>query len=375
MKNTAFEFKEWPTYLRHMRSLCGFFRNDTYRRHIVRMLAARHPHMQLTTKLASFSAKIAKWRFETVPAVQTELLDLRALCEGPLDIVMFNNAQDRESIVAVFTACKCPGFWRWMRASYDLIFGPIEHMRRWGLLCPCCEQERHENPGKKIPCPRHRESRRLHQAWRRAGELSKELRVTAAGLTLEQCGGDGALLIDIHTHCLYAADLVDMKVKHLNAFPWILVRSIKKVAAERIVKLATEIPSDGQDPFTRWFLPLHWDSIQAVAAGGEPTAAHLAEIMALTNSPIDESAAEGYHRQTTLVKTRAAAATLPWVIANARFDQNLQRIETFIHQHGGLGKKIVCFEWLRCKRLLQVLRRKRWTPLRCKDHVAASVVK
>ena len=69
MKEVANSMDEWPHSLKHMRALCKNFRNATYRNHIYSKLRDRGP-ANLHRLMKSFSASFAKWRYETVPAVQ-----------------------------------------------------------------------------------------------------------------------------------------------------------------------------------------------------------------------------------------------------------------------------------------------------------------
>ena len=80
MKFAAESFSQCPVYLKHQRELCKFFKNHTYRKHIVRTLGPAHP--ELKTQLAGFTAGFAKWRYETLFQVFKQLLRLRALCEN-----------------------------------------------------------------------------------------------------------------------------------------------------------------------------------------------------------------------------------------------------------------------------------------------------
>ena len=152
-------------------------------------------------------------------------------------------------------------------------------------------------------------------------------------------------------------------------------RSLSKDVAERIVQLAAQIPRDSQEPYTQWFLSQFMGSIEQVAAGGAPTDAHVTEVEALNKSPLDESAAEGWHRETTLLKKRAAAAKLAWLKANDRLHQNLDRVTKWVLRHGNQARQIVTFEWKSFKRLIQTKLKKRWRRFHCQDHCGFSSAK
>ena len=156
MKEVANSMDEWPHVLKQMRSLVRNFRNGTYRRHIYMKLKDTGPadlHQLMSKSPASF----AKWRYETVPAVQSQLLPLRVLCEMHLDFVLFAHAQDKNEIREWMHACRDKEFWEWAAATYPHLFAPLEETRRWGVICDCPDHvaERKRTGGRKfIKCHR-----------------------------------------------------------------------------------------------------------------------------------------------------------------------------------------------------------------------------
>ena len=94
MRQGAERSPSWNRYKTHIRALCKFFRNETYRNHLVRLLHPLHPVLNLEPKLRTFSAQLAKWRFQTARACAEQLLPLRELCEGHLREELFPNIQD-----------------------------------------------------------------------------------------------------------------------------------------------------------------------------------------------------------------------------------------------------------------------------------------
>ena len=155
MKFAAESFPLWPVYLKHERGLCKFFKNHTYRKHIVRLLAPAHPESR--TQLRGFTAGFAKWRYETEHEVLKQLLKNRDLCETKLDPAMFSNPQDQEEMNSVFRGCKDKGFWRWANVAFRDVFDRLEKLRKWGMVCPHdeCEKLRKESGYRKqIRCDR-----------------------------------------------------------------------------------------------------------------------------------------------------------------------------------------------------------------------------
>ena len=75
-----------------------------------------------------------------------------------------------------------------------------------------------------------------------------------------------------------------------------------------------------------------------------------------------EDLGEGYHRDTNVEKTRAAAAVAKHLKQKTRFKMSLKRMKAFIEKHGHRGVQVFRFEWRRYKRLLQTRARYKWVP-------------
>lgn len=156
MKAVANEFIRWPRFLGNMRSLCKFFKNDSYRLHIKRN--ARRIGLPANEKalLRSFNASFAKWRYETVVEALSQLLARRAIC-GLITNDLFLHVQDKEELKAVLAACADREFWDWAATSHPELFKELETLRRWGMVCDCEAhlEERRLASGKLfIKCPR-----------------------------------------------------------------------------------------------------------------------------------------------------------------------------------------------------------------------------
>ena len=155
MKSTANRMDSWPQYLRYLRELCKFFRNDSYRQHIRRRLRHLPAHLKaLLTK--AFTAGFAKWRYETVAEALKQIGDLREVCEA-LRPELFAHAQDQAHIASVMEACSDKKFLSWVVVAGNEIFQVLERLRRWGMICDCPahqEQRARIGTGKHIECNR-----------------------------------------------------------------------------------------------------------------------------------------------------------------------------------------------------------------------------
>ena len=142
MKGIAEKIPQWPPSLTHMRALCKFYKNSSYRRHIRRKMDLEP---EADRSLIHFTAGFAKWRYETVFEVQRQLLRVRVVSQL-LQPQLFARPQDQELFIQVMAACRDAPFWRFTSVSFTKIFSELEYLRRWGMVCEC---------------PAHREQRRL----------------------------------------------------------------------------------------------------------------------------------------------------------------------------------------------------------------------
>ena len=86
---------EWPRILELLRALCRFFRQEPYRRHIVR----NHDDTvdaDIRGQMKSFTASLAKWRFETMDHVLGSLLYIKDTCRLVLRDGLFKKVKDVE---------------------------------------------------------------------------------------------------------------------------------------------------------------------------------------------------------------------------------------------------------------------------------------
>ena len=116
--------------------------------------------------LRTFTAKFAKWRYETLYMCFSQLLPLRPLCETLLATyatVWFSSFQDGVLLRSVAAACADKELWVFVAVFFERAFRPLERARRWGMVCPCCSAQRAEMDTKQV-CPDSNNSRRLKEA-------------------------------------------------------------------------------------------------------------------------------------------------------------------------------------------------------------------
>lgn len=358
VKAVVQETVQYPQYLKMMRALCRFLRNESYRNHMIRLL---DDGGDLKSLLRCFTASFAKWRYETLAVVMEALLKLRTFCQTRASRCVFNNPQEKELIDEAMSACSCVALWAWMSVVYKFVVQPLEVTRRWSLVCPCCEEER-SSTGARVKSKCVRAGRRLKSATAFLDHVCIEFLDKARDLSVEACEGSDVLFLDVRRMMRLCASFLQIKFKYLHTIPYLFVLSdCPRQASECISQLETRRPLDNVSIYWRDFL---LEDVRQVANEGEVTAKLKRAISVLENCPIDESAGEGYHRGTHYVKQRSTASKLPFIKASVRFQQNLRAIKDFLKSEGDTGRNIVRWEWRNYKRILQVKRRYYRIPVR-----------
>ena len=70
--------------------------------------------------------------------------------------------------------------------------------------------------------------------------------------------------------------------------------------------------------------------------------------------PLSSRASEGVHRQTRLVKVRAPASAVLWILASAREHQNIERVRSWAENENPDAAAAFDFEWMNAKRIAQL---------------------
>jgi len=158
MKKLAKSCVAWPEHLSGIRSLLQFLRIHTYREFIAHALTGRLDG--IVQLMDQQFPTMAKWRYETIVVVEGSLLKVRRRCQEFLDEAMFANVKDRMLLHSAMAAAKNRGLWIFIAVTHAWIMWPIEQIRHWGMVRPCCHDKRAQGI-KHVRCPNN--SRRIHQ--------------------------------------------------------------------------------------------------------------------------------------------------------------------------------------------------------------------
>ena len=211
---------------------------------------------------------------------------------------------------------------------------------------------------------RNQLSRRLHQAGARIDQEVESLRQAARDLTPAECEGDAALCNDVQTKLRLVSELLILRFSYLKVVPWSFCKADEPEGAAEFIRGATSRPSEQQDPLTNYLHEKHRKALMDLAQsiGGEPVIpdpALVKEVLEVKETPLDESAGEGYHRSTNHTQKRASAAKSPYIKQSTRTKDNIKLLKSFLRM-GPQGKRVVRFEWRNWRRILQVNPRGLW---------------
>ena len=361
MKRIAAVAPSWPHILEQVSALCQFYRNETWRTHLVVRLSSKIPGLEALLK--SFTAGVAKWRFETIVETFRQLLLLRRLSQEFVREELFANIQDRNLLQAVVNACRDPFLWSFIACSYNNVFQSVEGVRHWGMVCPCCKDKRDQG-GKHIQCQRN--SRRLKEVPKFIADEVARLRQLAKDLTPEQCDGNQVMRSLIQAMLRTTADLFQKRTKYFTLVPWLFVQADSIEGAAACVAQVKERPLADHDPTTCDIWSRLQSDLELRAAGGDLTPALAEEVRCLEHTPLDEACGEGYHRDTTHEKVRAPSASMAHLKRNTRIKGVVKLIRTFCRENGHQGREIVRYEFRTWQRVLQTKKRYLWRPKRMK---------
>ena len=351
----------WEAIKNDMRTLVPFWRNRSWRKWVKVALRGTDVDPRL---FVAFTASMAKWRFETIPDSQRQLLRLRDVHEKHLKEEMFADVQEKETMKRVLAAAKNKEFWIFTEASYSHVFARCEGARRWGLTCNCPEhiRARREEGKKRIEC--YKNSRKLCQAYDFLASVKQDLFDKGCSLTIEECGGHNDIWMCVKTMLWKAMTGIDQRFGHLNRLPHVVARCGTVEGATEFMTQLRAREWGKHDYLTRRLADRVGGDIERRSQGEAVSPALQVVLDEAADRPLNESPGEGYHRATHLEHDRAAASTSRHVKQSTRFKAVLRKTEEFAEEHGERGHAVVRFEFRAWKRILQTSERRYWFPVK-----------
>jgi hypothetical protein len=262
MSHAVKSITRWPNILFHLRALCRFFRVGMWRDAIVKAICGR---LSGAKKLLSkFKGNLVKWRYETLWMVFNALIPLRHICQGFLAAelpTIFESFQDGELLQTVLAACRWNDLWVFLPFFFQQVLNPLEHARRWGLVCECHKELRALEPNKRIECDRN--SRRLGQV---RVFLSRVIDQMASSGRAVQGSVEGISWIAIETACSERSTSMEMsrKTSWKDRVPWRFVEVCDPEQAKIILAQLKDIDDAVAEPLILDYKARFLDDIEAL---------------------------------------------------------------------------------------------------------------
>jgi len=338
----------WPDRLSKLRALVHFYRNESYRLHLIRVLASQCD----VRPLKSFDASFVKWRYETLAAVVRTLLPLRTV-SSHLRKELFGDVQEKGEFNDAITAAQDTKLWCWMACAGPRVLDRVDGLRHWSMVCGCEDHvlERRETPGVQQHCPRA--SMRMGEVEETVANELIDLTKQIKDIKPQHCEGDPAICTEVHNMLQKYRSQLKLRTKYFSVIPWLFVRADNPEAVVRILDQLEGTPDDRLDPFSlRWkrtMLP----ALRTVRDGGPPSPELALEIKMLKNARLDEGSGEGYHRRTNMVAQRGPNTCVQTMVQEVRHQEAHERINRTIEKFKREGRNIIRHEWRNWKRILQ----------------------
>ena len=205
-----------------------------------------------------------------------------------------------------------------------------------------------------------RNSRRLKDAAKRVDEEIAWFHQKARTLTVAECEGGAELHAAVVAVMRIVANVLEYRHRYLKIVPWSFSNADSQVGAQAFLAGVRSRPSNQHDPLTVYLYDLHKEDLERMSEGCDDELPELVEAVDQFNdSPLDESAGEGYHRSTHHARMRAYNARSPYLKQSVRCKDNLWLLRKFLGK-GPRGARVIRYEWRFWSRVLQVKPRQQW---------------
>ena len=161
--------------------------------------------------------------------------------------------------------------------------------------------------------------------------------------------GDPALLLRALTFVRRFRSDATAKTKWLS-------QASRPETAQEILRQARASDADAHHPLTCEFMERFEADLVKIAAGDTSNIPQglLAAEAIMQRIPLSSRASEGVHRQSRLVKVRAPASAIPWILASARVHQNIEWVRSWMETESPDAAVAFVFERMNAKRIAQL---------------------
>ena len=188
----------------------------------------------------------------------------------------------------------------------------------------------------------------------------------ATTLSVGDCDNCTSTQMHITNQLRLAAAKLESKTKYAYILPWTFCNADTQKGAKACSTQLRGRPLELHDEATQELMATadHLQSLTLVAEGCPCPLSWQREVDRISNSCIDESAGEGYHRGAHHTSILAPASESAYIKQSTRNTDSVKRIRKSIQTKGKRGIAVVRYEWRNWKRILQTNMKKKWRPVK-----------
>jgi len=360
-KGAAWTWSGFGRKLDLVRPVVRFLKNRTWKNHVKKALRGR-TDLDLRP-LDRKVSDLAKWRYQTLNDTFRDLNKHRVIMETEFRQEWFMECQEKETLAGVFQASQDAQLWKYMRASRQEVYWPLEKMRHWGMICTCPEHVQMRLEGAKhVFC--YFNGCRLDEAFDYTQAKAVEMRTRSRTLTVADCEGDREVHRAVRRMLEYSAAQLHTRNKHYGVPPWSFARCGTRQGAQEFLDMVAKYPIEQHDNTTVNLMHGFGYMLQRFVAGEDMHPALEDAIRVFkTTAHLDESRGEGYHKEPTAEKKRAPASTSKRLKQCTRNRASLRFMQAFKKRYGPRAKDVLRFEWHNYKRILRSAGPRQWQPV------------
>ena len=285
-----------------------------------------------------------------------ELLPYETIC-GHLAEELFQDVQDRQSLLQAIAAARDPKLWSFLRVAGRKVILRVEGVRHWSMVCNCPHHVQERRDGARHQeCPRN--SMRLSECYDFLQNEVAAVKREARELTPLQTDNSESLCRETRHMLEKYASLLHMRTKYFGLIPWRFATADTKKGAAACLEQLEAVAIDRLDPLSRRIAENFRQDLEVVADGGPVSPGLQHEVNVIKCSPLDESAGEGYHRGSNMEHLRSPHASTQTVVQKVRCDVGYERLEQAIATFGKPMRNTIRYEWRNWKRILQSEKKK-----------------
>lgn len=370
LKRALTDLPKWEQYLDDARLLCWFLNTTAYKevlaRDARRIAEQTDPEsLEWDPKTVSeFHANFAHWRFGTIARVSKKLHAAKDALRAGFVQEHFV-CKEAKKLPQVAKLIHDDAFWTFNFVVHKLS-AKSEDARQWGLGCVCHAAECRLAASRGVRYPCWRKGLSAAFLFPKTQALRAEWEAEANQVQTDDFDNDNACMLFQQGMRRMVAWLM-LRFKFAEHIPWLLCAARDRSVARRCLQQYQQQraafdqrrpgacrPHRVSERFCGQSGSLLQNAFRSYIEDGVMTPLLSQELLAYEFGLVDESWAEGEHRNATFQRGRAKGSKFCWWAASCRLEANLALADASIERDGGAT---LCAMWHGWKSVLQPKRR------------------